>query len=236
VILILDCDNTLYPASANVMEVNDVRIQRYIREVMGFPPEVAEEKRLGYLREYGTTLGGLMAEEQVDPEEFLAYVHNYELDGRVAPNPALAAFLAGLEIPRVILTSACASHAQKVMAALGVGACIDRIYDLKAVDYRGKPNPHAYQRVLRDYPGEKAVFVDDRMLNLPPAKDLGIINVWVNEGWLPARGEVTPALSVFYEEAKRLQERAGEFADFTIQRVEQLADLWPQVQAKAAGR
>jgi putative hydrolase of the HAD superfamily len=236
VILILDCDNTLYPASANVMEVNDVRIQRYIREVMGFPPEVAEEKRLGYLRQYGTTLAGLMAEERVDPEEFLAYVHDYELDGRVTPNPVLAEFLAGLEIPRVILTSACEAHAKKVTAALGITECFEHIYDLKAVDYRGKPERYAYERVLRDYPGEKAVFVDDRMLNLPPAKDLGIINVWVNEGWLPARGEVTPALSVFYEEAKRLQERAGEFADFTIQRVEQLADLWPQVQAKAAGR
>jgi len=235
-ILVLDCDNTLYPASANVMELNDVRIQRYIREVMGFAPEVAEEKRLSYLRKYGTTLAGLMAEEQVDPEEFLAYVHDYELDGRLAPNPALVQFLAELEVPRVILTSACAAHARKVTKALGLAGCFERIYDLKAVDYRGKPDRHAYQRVLDDYPGETAVFVDDRLLNLPPAKELGMVNVWVNEGWLPAAGEVTPALSVFYEEARHLQERADEFADFTIQRVEQLADIWPAVQAKAAGR
>lgn len=235
-ILILDCDNTLYPASANVMEINDVRISGYIREVMGFPLELAEEKRLRYLRKYGTTLGGLMAEEQVDPEEFLAYVHSYELDGRVAPNPALAAFLTGLEVPRVILTSANATHARRVTHALGITDCFERIYDLKAVDYRGKPQRYAYERVLQDYPGEAAVFVDDRFLNLPPAKELGMINVWVNEGWLPARGEVTPALSVFYEEARRLEERADEFADFTIRRVEELADLWPQLQMKAEGR
>jgi putative hydrolase of the HAD superfamily len=235
-ILILDCDNTLYPASTNIMALNDAGIARYLTEKMGMSARKAEHVRLGFLRKYGTTLAGLIAEHGVDADEFMAFVHSYDVSPLLKPNPALKAFLCGLDIPCVVLTSANEDHASRVADALGVLDCLDRIYDLKAVDYLGKPHAHAYEKVLADYPGEKAVFVDDRMLNFPAAHRLGMVDVWVEEGYKPPQGALTPALSVFTGEAKHLASQAKDIVDFTIKRVEELAEIWEGVVARANGK
>jgi putative hydrolase of the HAD superfamily len=233
VILILDCDNTLYPASTNLMSLNDAGIMGYITDVLGVPRHEANGLRLEYLRKYGTTIAGLIAERNVDPDEFMEHVHSYDVDSLVKPNPRLREFLLELNIPRIVLTAANRVHAEKVAQAVGVLDCIDAIYDLKAVDYIGKPHPHAYEKVLGDFPNERAVFVDDRMLNFPPAHELGMINVWVDEGYRPPQSDITPALSVFHDEMRTLAAKAGEFVDFTISRVEELANVWPRVVEKA---
>lgn len=232
-ILVLDCDNTLYPASTNLMARNDAGIAGYITDVLGVPQREANELRLGYLRKYGTTIAGLVAERNVNPDEFMEYVHSYDVDSLVKPNPRLREFLLGINIPRIVLTSANRAHTEKVAQAVGVLDCIDAIYDLKAVDYIGKPDPHAYEKVLGDFPGERAVFVDDRMLNFPPAHELGIVNVWVDEGYHPPPSAITPALSVFHDETRSLAAKSDQFVDFTIRRVEELADIWPRVVEKA---
>jgi putative hydrolase of the HAD superfamily len=236
VILILDCDNTLYPASTNMMSLNDAGISRYLTEKMGFPLGKAESLRLDYLHKYGTTLAGLIAEHNVNADEFMEYVHDYDVAPYLKPNHQLRHFLCGLPIPRVILTSANEDHASRVAEALGVSKCLDKIYDLKAVDYLGKPHPHAYEKVLADYPGERAVFVDDRMLNFPAAHELGMVNVWVDEGFKPKHGSLTPALSVFTDEARALASQASEIVDFTIKRIEELEGIWPQVITKAEAK
>jgi putative hydrolase of the HAD superfamily len=235
-ILILDCDNTLYPASTNMMALNDAGIARYLTETMGLEKDEAERVRLGFLRKYGTTLAGLIAEHNVNADEFMALVHNYDVSPFVKPNPKLKSFLCTMNIPRVVLTSANEDHALRVADALGVRGCLDRIYDLKAVDYLGKPHPHAYEKILDDYPGERAVFVDDRMLNFPAAHKLGMVNVWVDEGYKPKHGSITPALSVFTDEARELASQASEIVDFTIKHIGELADIWPEVVAKANGK
>lgn len=235
-ILILDCDNTLYPASTNMMSRNDAGIARYLTEKMGMPADKAERLRLEYLRKYGTTLAGLIAERDVDPDDFMSFVHNYDVRPFLKPNPRLREFLCRVDAKCVVLTSANEDHTLRVAEALGVRECLDRIYDLKAVGYLGKPHPHAYEKVLADYPGESAVFVDDRMLNFPPAHRLGIVNVWVDEGFTPAHGSLTPALSVFTDEARALASQASEIVDFTIKLVEELEDIWADVSAKAEAK
>lgn len=235
-ILILDCDNTLYPASTNMMSLNDAGIARYLTERMEMPAKDAEQLRLEYLRKYGTTLAGLIAERNVDPDEFMSFVHSYDVRPFLKPNPKLREFLSGINAECVVLTSANEDHTLRVAEALGVRECLDKIYDLKAVDYIGKPHPHAYEKVLADYPGERAVFVDDRMLNFPAAHKLGIINVWVDEGFAPIHGSMTPALSVFTDEARALAPQASEIVDFTIKLVEDLEDIWADVTAKAEAK
>jgi len=228
-ILLLDCDNTLYPASAGVMEINDRRINLFIRERLRLDVEETHELRLDYLRRYGTTLQGLMIHHQTDPDEYLGFVHDYSLDGIVKPNPRLASFLTGLDIPRLILTSANREHAERVAAAVGIADCLDGIYDLASVDYKGKPEDSAYARVLADYPGERAVFVDDRLLNFPPARRANMITVLIEEMPVRERLDAYAALAVFREEAKLLQERRAELVDFTLPLAEELDGIWNEV-------
>jgi len=236
VILIVDCDNTLYPASTNLMALNDAGIASYLTGVMGVSVEQAEGMRIGYLRKYGTTLAGLVAEQKVDPDEFLDYVHSYEVSPILSADPVLREFLCGLKMPRVVLTSANRAHVEKVARALGVLDCIDAIFDLKAVDYLGKPHPHAYETVLAAYPGERAVFVDDRFRNFPPARALNMVNVWVDEGYRPPPGDIAPALNVFYDEARQLAGSASEVVDFTIHTIDELPAIWDGVVARVNGR
>ncbi len=235
-ILVLDCDNTLYPASTNLMALNDAGIAGYITNVLGIPPAEANKLRLEYLRKYGTTIAGLIAERNVNPDEFMDYVHSYDVDSLLKPNPRLREFLLVVNVPRIVFTSANRAHTEKVARAVGVHDCIDAIYDLKAVDYIGKPHPHAYEKILADFPGKRAVFVDDRMLNFPPARKLGMVNVWVDEGYQPPPSDITPALSVFHDETRSLVERSSDCVDFTIRRIEELADIWPQVVEKAKAK
>jgi len=232
-ILLLDCDNTLYPASSGIMELNDRRMNLFIRQKFALDLKETQKLRVGYLRRYGTTLKGLMLHHDVDPEEYLSFVHDYSLDGVVEPNPRLARFLRQLSVPRVVFTSANREHALHVAEALGIADCIDAIYDLASVDYNGKPADSAYARVMVDYPGGRAVFVDDRLLNFPPARRANMLTVLIEE--MPVREglDAYAALAVFREEAKLLQEQRAELVDFTLRRVEELDEIWDEVVALA---
>jgi len=228
-ILILDCDNTLYPASLGIMDINDSRINLFIQERFNLSLDETNELRAKYLRQYGTTLKGLMENHHIDPEEYLDFVHSYSLEGILKPNPVLREFLGGLHFPKVVLSSANKKHVERVLSHLGILEQIDDIYDLKRVDYRGKPDPYAYKVVLRDYPNETAVFVDDRLLNFPPAKELGFVTVLVDE-MAEIHGESEFAGSaIFREEARKLQAQKHEIVDFEIHFIEQLASVWHEV-------
>jgi len=232
-ILLLDCDNTLYPASSGIMELSDRRMNRFIQQKFGLDLEETQRLRVDYLRRYGTTLKGLMLHHAVDPDEYLSFVHGYSLDGVVEPNPRLASFLRRAGIPRVVFTSANREHVEHVAQALGIADCIDAIYDLASVDYEGKPADGAYARVMADYPGERAVFVDDRLLNFPVARRAKMITVLIEEMPVGERLDAYAALTVFREEAKLLQEQRPELVDFTLRRVEELDGIWGEIVALA---
>jgi hypothetical protein len=63
-----------------------------------------------------------------------------------------------------------------------------------------------------------------------------MVNVWVEEGYKPRDRALTSALSVFTDEAKHLASQAKDIVDFTIKRVEELAEIWEGVVARANGK
>jgi putative hydrolase of the HAD superfamily len=68
--LFFDLDETLYPASSGLWAAIRERINAFMQERMGFPPDQIEELREQFFREYGTTLRGLQANSTVDLEEY----------------------------------------------------------------------------------------------------------------------------------------------------------------------
>ncbi len=52
---IFDLDNSLYPASANLFELIDIRMGEYIQRLVGCDPLEARRIQKGYFREHGTT-------------------------------------------------------------------------------------------------------------------------------------------------------------------------------------
>ncbi|MHB8764012.1 MAG: pyrimidine 5'-nucleotidase [Deferrisomatales bacterium] len=189
---VLDVDNTMYPAGSGLFARVDERICRFMEERVGLPPGDVPALRRRYRDEYGVTLGGLMAHHGVDPGEYLPYVHDVPLGEYLAPDPALAAALAGLPGPRVAFTNGSEAHARAVMARLGVGALVERVFDLAFMDYVPKPRPHGYRKLLAalGVAAARCCLVDDLPENLDTARELGMATVLVGPEPRPPHARV----------------------------------------------
>jgi len=158
------------------------RILSYMMERLGFSQVEATLLRQDYLHRYGTTMRGLMLHNGLDPEDYLAYVHDLPLEDYLTPNPALDAALAAIPAEKVVFTNATAEHAKRVLDLLGVTHHFSRVVDIRDMDYCSKPAPDAYKRLLAMLQAQpqECVLVEDRTRNLQPAKALGMITVLVD--------------------------------------------------------
>ena len=180
---IFDLDNTLYPHGARLFEQVDRRITAYVGRVFNVDRDEAYRIQKGFFHTRGTTLSGLMAEHGVDPHEYLADVHDIEMDV-LEENAPLAAAIAKLPGRKIIFTNADLPYAQKVLARLGLGDSFEAIHDVHALNYRPKPEPWAYQHLCDTYGLDpvESLFAEDMARNLKPAKDIGMTTLWVNNG------------------------------------------------------
>jgi putative hydrolase of the HAD superfamily len=181
--LIFDLDETLYPRQTGLMQEIGVRINRYLIEHLHLPQEQANELRQRYYNQHGTALRGLVVERpDVDPEDYLHYVHDISLSEYIGPNPALAAMLRSMPLTKVIFTNATVEHAQNVLNILGVADQFADIIDVRRVAYVSKPNAEAYQRLLDilQARGDECILVEDAARNLLPGKGLGMTTILVD--------------------------------------------------------
>lgn len=180
--LIFDLDETLYARDAGVMQAIRSRIRQYIAERYGLPATEADALAQHYHEAYGTSMRGLLLHNNLNADEFLAYVHDFPLDGLIAASPELDAMLAGLPGQKVIFTNASRQHAERVLAQLGIGQHFQRIVDVTAVGYVSKPNPEAYSRCLTllDAEPSQCVLIEDAARNLAPAAGMGMVTVLVD--------------------------------------------------------
>jgi putative hydrolase of the HAD superfamily len=180
---IFDLDNTLYPASCDLFGQIDARMTDYIGRLLGVDPVEAKRLQKDHYRVHGTTLTGLMKLNHVDPEDYLAFVHDIDLAGLV-PDAQLSQGLARLPGRRFVFTNGCRNHAARVLTRLGLSHLFEAIWDIRAIDYRPKPDAHAYRQVLAKsgvLACESAMF-DDIARNLVEAHAMGLTTVWLKNG------------------------------------------------------
>ena len=77
---VFDLDNTLYPHHLNLWQQVDARIRDYIVGFLNVTHDEALRVQKDYYRRYGTTMRGLMEEHGLDPDKFLAVVHEIDHD------------------------------------------------------------------------------------------------------------------------------------------------------------
>jgi putative hydrolase of the HAD superfamily len=124
-----------------------------------------------------------MAEHGVAPRDFLDFVHDIDL-ARLTADPALVAALDRLPGRKFVFTNADESYAGRVLDRLGLANAFDGMHDIHAMDYVPKPHPTAYQAIC-DRHGidpNRALFADDMVRNLAPAKAIGMTTLWVDNG------------------------------------------------------
>jgi len=191
--ILFDLDETLYPPQSGLMAEIGRLMGRYMEERLGMPPTEVPALREFYYRTYGTTMRGLQIHHGIDPEDYLAYVHQVPLEDYIGPNKELDQALAEIELEKVVFTNASAEHARRVLAILGVERHFNYIIDVRALGYMSKPNPEAYRRALEilGVEGDECLIIDDRVRNLAPAKELGMITVLVGNDRAASRQDLS---------------------------------------------
>ncbi len=182
--LFFDLDATLYPASNGLWEQIRLRIFKFMLEEIGIPEAEIPATRDKYWTTYGTTLEGLRIHHQVEPDDYLKFVHDLPLKDFLEPDPVLRGLLETLPQDLWVFTNADHHHASRVLTELGISDLFSGIVDLLALDFIVKPNRKAYQVALKlagVTDPKKCVMFDDLIQNLIPAKELGFYTSLVGE-------------------------------------------------------
>ncbi|MEM8752346.1 MAG: pyrimidine 5'-nucleotidase [Pseudomonadota bacterium] len=179
---VFDLDNTLYPPSARLFDQIEVKMTDYVMRLAGVDAAEANRLRDAYWREYGTTLAGLMARHDADPEPYLDEVHDIDLE-HLTEDQALAAAIEALPGRKIVYTNGSRGHADNVLAARGLTHLFDARYGVEDADYAPKPRREAFERVfaLDGLAPAGAVMVEDDLRNLAAPRALGMRTLWVTE-------------------------------------------------------
>lgn len=184
---VFDLDNTLYPPSVRLFDQIEVKMTDYVSRTLGVSREVADAMRADYWAKYGTTLAGLINEHGIDPEPYLAEVHDIDFSV-LPPDPVLARNIAALPGRKIVYTNGARPYALNVLRARALDGIFDAVYGVEHAGYRPKPEQAAFEAVFaldNLSPAQGAMFEDDiRNLAVPHA--LGMQTVHVGPDPLPA--------------------------------------------------
>jgi putative hydrolase of the HAD superfamily len=177
---VFDLDNTLYPHDANLWEQVDGRITAWIANHFGVDGLSARAIQKHYYQLYGTSLRGLMLDEGITPDEFLAFVHDID-HSSLEPNPRLGLALAALPGRKLIFTSGSRTHAQNITAKLGITEHFEDVFDIVSAEFVPKPARETYERFLLRHGVEprRAAMFEDLSRNLVVPEALGMRTVLV---------------------------------------------------------
>ena len=181
--VLFDLDNTLYHPARELFSLIDVRINRYMSDIVGIAPDDVDGLRRQYWADYGVTLQGLIRHHDIDAEDYLHYVHDIDVKSRIAADPVLRDRLDDIDAPCYVFTNGSRAHAERVLACLGIDQQFDEIFDIRIASYRPKPFQDPYREVLRkiDCQPERSIMVEDSIDNLMTARALGMKTVLVRE-------------------------------------------------------
>ena len=186
--IIFDLDNTLYPPDRELFSLIDVRINRYMSEVVGIPAAEVDGLRRSYWAKYGVTLQGLIRHYGIDAEDYLEYVHDVDVSARLHPDIHLRRALKQLSQKKVVFTNGSSDHAKRVLARLGLADLFEEIFDIRIARYLPKPFPDPYHKVLERLAVEArhCIMVEDSVENLRTAKELGMATILVGGTEVPS--------------------------------------------------
>ena len=183
---IFDCDGVLYDDLEGVFGQVSKRMTEYISKKLNLSLEKAKELQTNYFHKYNTSLNGLMIHHDINPQEFLKYVHDINLDF-LKKDLKLRKELLELKTKKFVFTNGSHDHASNITKTLGIEDLFDGFFDITDCNFIPKPSIEPYKKLISKFninPSE-TVFIEDIAINLEPAKKLGMKTVWLknNEYW-----------------------------------------------------
>lgn len=177
---LFDLDETLYPADCGFMTLMRERITRFVMRLTGLDAPAAQAVQRGWFETHGAALPGLLAEHDVEPRAFLDEIHDVPLDV-IRPDPVLDAALARLPGRKLVFTNGSASHAERVLARLGVAGHFEDVFHIETAGLIPKPAPQTFARMMAAFGLEAGAtaYFEDSERNLEPAAGAGMTTVLV---------------------------------------------------------
>jgi len=183
---IFDLDNTLYSGKTRVFEQVDKKMSEYISKKLNISTDEAKKIQKNYFHEYNTTLNGMIKNHEIDPDEFLEYVHDIDIDF-LKKDLKLEEEIKKLDGKKIIFTNGSRKHAINVTKRIGIDQYFDDIFDIVNSDFIPKPSIEPYKKLVEKHKIDPnlCVFVEDIARNLKPAYEMGMKTVWIenDEPW-----------------------------------------------------
>lgn len=178
---VFDLDNTLYDAEAYVFPESGKRMASFISSLLNLPLDDARILQKSYYKKYGTTLRGLMTEHNIQPDDFLHFVHDIDISC-VPLCPITQENLSHLPGRKFIFTNAPRSFASKMIKHLGIEHHFQGVFAAEDGLYQPKPSLPTYELFLKTFniDPKKSCMFEDMEINLKPAHDLGMTTVWLH--------------------------------------------------------
>ena len=181
--ILFDCDGVLYEDLEAVFGQVSKRMTDYISNKLNIDLNKAKELQRDYFHKYNTSLNGLMIHHEVDPKDFLKYVHDIDLSCLTKDN-TLRTELINLDLKKYVFTNGSREHVENIIRHLGIEDLFDGIFDIVDAEYFPKPDPKNYELMLRKFQidPKETLYIEDIAKNLSIAKKLGTTTVWlINE-------------------------------------------------------
>lgn len=209
--ILFDLDDTLYPSDCGLWDVLSERMSIYMRERLNIPEDQIHPLRMQYYTEYGTTLKGLVKFYDIQPADYLGFVHDVDVRQYIQPDPKLKSMLDEIQLNKVIFTNANMEHAKRVTEALGIQDCFSQIVDVEQVDPHCKPFSPAFEKTMQivgDLDPTHYLFIDDFIKNVRTARSVGM-----NAIYLYTHGEIPtdiPTMRTIHELPQKIHFSTGE--------------------------
>ena len=177
---IFDLDNTLYSGQTKVFSEVDKKMSSFISEKFNVNLIEAKKIQKEYFYEYGTTLSGLMKKKNVDPNEFLEFVHDIDISW-LPKDKLLRDELMKIKDKKYIFSNGSHAHIENVTNQLGINGLFDGAFDITDADFVPKPHVEPYKKLIKKFRLEpkQSILIEDIAHNLEQAKKLGMKTCWL---------------------------------------------------------
>ena len=177
---IFDLDNTLYSGQTKVFSEVDKKMSSFISEKFNVDLVEAKKIQKEYFYEYGTTLSGLMKKKNVDPNEFLEFVHDIDISW-LPEDKILKEELIKIKDKKYIFSNGSHAHSKNVTIQLGMYGLFDGAFDITDADFVPKPHIAPYRKMIKKFKldPKQSILIEDIAHNLEQAKNLGMKTCWL---------------------------------------------------------
>jgi len=187
-VFVFDNDDTLYNCPKSFEEAIVNKVISQIAELCSWSLEETQLKRLELFKKYNIhyTLLVFYSEGVIkDFEEFIkeTYLSVNLSDYGITSNPQLRKVLKDLKAPLYLHTNNPSAFAKKILNVLGIEDLFVKIYGMFENDCYQKPDVRAFQNLLKEISNyQTRWYVDNEILNLITAKQLGFRTILVTKG------------------------------------------------------